>query len=164
MPELQAMLRSLLAERFQLHIRRTAKEALVYVLTVDRGGVKMTRHDPQNGGDTYLETKLPAPLHIKMTATASPIAYFALRLRPFVDRPIVDRTGLTGGFDFTLAFTMEPPPGMREGAPHHQGNPVDFSGPTIFQAVRREMGLQMEPAKDSIEAIAIERAEALTEN
>ena len=57
-----------------MQLRTSSKQASVYVLSVDKDGAKMTRHDPQNGGDTYIEGRTTAPLHVKMTATASSMA------------------------------------------------------------------------------------------
>jgi uncharacterized protein (TIGR03435 family) len=44
------------------------------------------------------------------------MAYFAFRLQERLDRPVVDQTNLKGGYDFTLAYTMDRPPGLAEGA------------------------------------------------
>jgi uncharacterized protein (TIGR03435 family) len=84
---------------------------------------------------------------VKFLRTAASIEQFAAYLGYFLDRPTIDRTGLKGGYDFTLAFTLEPPSSMRDGAIIHGGRAVDFPGPTLFEAVRQQLGLRLEPAK-----------------
>ncbi len=99
------------------------------------------------------------PLHIKLNATAATMGYLARSLRPYINRPIADQTGLSSGYDFTLAFTMEPPESMHAGTLGHDGTPIDFSGPRISEAVRQQLGLRLEPGKGPLEVITITRAE-----
>jgi uncharacterized protein (TIGR03435 family) len=157
--ELRGMLRTLLAERFQLQVRREAKQFSVYLLTVDRGGLKMTPHEARIGGDALIIPSVERPLHIKIKATAATMEYLARSLRPYIDRPVADHTGLTGGYDFSLAFTMEPPESMHEGMLGHDGKPIDFSGPKISDALRQQLGLRLEPGKGPLDVFVIERAE-----
>jgi uncharacterized protein (TIGR03435 family) len=56
------------------------------------------------------------------------MAYFAFRLQERLDRPVVDQTNLKGGYDFTLAYTMDRPPGLAEDALIN-GKTLDSSGP-----------------------------------
>ena len=81
---------------------------------------------------------------------------FAYRMGYLLDRPMIDRTGLTGSYDFTLTYTMEPPDSMRPGMSGHDGRPIDFSGPTIFAALPKQMGLRLESAKAPVETMLIE--------
>jgi uncharacterized protein (TIGR03435 family) len=148
-----------LAERFQLEVRRETRQFPVYLLTVDRDGPKMTPHDAHIGGDASIMPTVERPLHIKIKATAATMEYLARSLRPYIDRPIADHTGLTAGYDFTLAFTMEPPESMHEGMLGHDGKPIDFSGPRISEAFRQQLGLRLEPGKGPLEVVTIERAE-----
>ena len=90
------------------------------------------------------------------------LTHYLSRLPP-VGAPVVDRTGLTGAFDFELAYTREPPPGMPENALIN-GQPVDTSGPTIFEAMRRQLGLKLESQKGPVEIIVVDHAEKPTEN
>ena len=118
----------------------------------------MTRHDPIDGGEPLLQAGATRPLHIKVAATASSMDYFATRLRPFIDRPISNQTGLPGAYDFELTFTMQPPASMMEGMSHN-GTMIDFSGPSIFKAVSQQLGLRLEPGRAEIQTIVVERAE-----
>ena len=163
MEDLNAMLRNLLADRFGLQVRREPRMESVYLMTIGPEGPKMTPHEPKTGGVPSLLTKVQRPLHIEVNATASRLSTLATRLRPFLDRPVADRTGLSGSYDFDFAFTMQPPDSMREGAIGHDGMPIDFSGPTIFKAVR-ELGLRLDPGKIPLESVIIAGVQHPTDN
>jgi uncharacterized protein (TIGR03435 family) len=83
----------------------------------------------------------------------------------FLERPVIDLTGLTGAYDFTLYWVAEYPmmrvapkaPAAEEAIP----DPV----PTIFQAIQDQLGLRLDPRKARIEILVIDRAEKIpTEN
>jgi len=158
-PELRAMLRNLLVERFRLELRTDTKDMPVYVLSVDKGGPKLTPHDAANAGEAVVDLKTVAPLHLKVTGTSASMELFAYRMGYLLDRPMVDRTGIKGDYDFSFEYTMEAPDSMHEGIVGHNGQPIDFSGPTIFAALRKEMGLRLEAGKGPVEALLITRAE-----
>jgi uncharacterized protein (TIGR03435 family) len=157
--EFREMLRNLLAERFHLQFRKEKKDLPVYLLTVDNSGPKLTPHDAQIGDDTRLERSPGLPLHIKVNAVSASMARFAWYMGSYLDRPMLDQTGLRGDYDFSLAYTMEPPATMQEGMLGHDGKPIDFSGPTIYQALRQQMGLRLEAGKGSVETMLIDHAE-----
>ena len=79
----------------------------------------------------------------KMHATFAPMDFFAWRLLLIMDRPVVDRTGLKGGYDFDLSFLPDLPPGFPEGGLIN-GSPVDTSLPNIFAAVKEQLGLRLD--------------------
>ena len=100
-------------------------------------------------------------------AKFAPMDYFAWRLTLMLDRPVIDQTQLKGGYDFDLAFTPErvlggpaPPEGtLRTPAPID-----DTAGPTIFEAVRQQLGLKLERQKGPVEIMVIDHAEKPVEN
>jgi uncharacterized protein (TIGR03435 family) len=59
--------------------------------------------------------------------TSVTMDYFAYGLGTFMDRPVIDQTGIKGGYNFALAYTMDLPPGVSEGAMVN-GAPLDTSG------------------------------------
>jgi uncharacterized protein (TIGR03435 family) len=142
--ELHMMLQNLLKERFRLQFHHETKELPVYVLSIntseDKSGPRMTPHQPQNAGDTWIDQSLEGVVHVKMSARFTPMDYFAWRLGQVLDRPVLDRTNLKGGYDFELTYTRELPPDIPEGALIN-GNPIDTGGPTIFAALKRQLGL-----------------------
>jgi uncharacterized protein (TIGR03435 family) len=161
--ELHVMLQNLLAERFHLKFHRDTKELPVYVLSVDKGGHKLTPHDAASAGDPWIDQSVNRVVQVKMTARFTPMEYFVWRLGQVLDRPVVDRTELRGGFDFDLAYTRELPPGLKEGA-FLNGEPIDTSGPTIFAALKQQLGLKLEPQKGPVGILVIDHVEKPVEN
>jgi uncharacterized protein (TIGR03435 family) len=98
-----------------------------------------------------------------MKATSAPMEYFAFRLAERMDRPVIDQTGIKGGYDFDLAYTMELPPGIPENAMVN-GSPIDTSGPTIYEALRQQLGLRLDAKKAPAQVIVIDHLEKPTEN
>ena len=170
----QHMLQTLLADRFKLTIRREISELPVYSLVVAKNGPKIKQ---ANAGDTY-----PNGLHdregnargsgatmigvnagaLTLTGQAVPIANLISLLARYVDRPILDKTGLTGNFDFYIQFTtnqgaLQPTGGdasTRESAP-----PTDSNAPYLLTAVQEQLGLKLESGKGPAEVIVIDHVE-----
>jgi uncharacterized protein (TIGR03435 family) len=98
------------------------------------------------------------------------MAEFAGRmLTPYIDRPIVDKTGLTGRYDIRLEFsTGNAPAGMAilNGVPVADlpNPPDDSSAPSIFTALQGQLGLKLSPDRGPVEALVIDRAERPSEN
>jgi uncharacterized protein (TIGR03435 family) len=84
------------------------------------------------------------------------MAILAQDLINMVGRPVIDRTGLTGRYDFTLKWT--PAPGI--GGP--SGPPVDPDAPSIFTAVQEQLGLKLESARGPVEVVVVDRLEKPT--
>jgi uncharacterized protein (TIGR03435 family) len=147
--ELHVMLQNLLKERFKLQMHSETKEHPVYVLTVDKGGLKMKPHEIGTANDPWIDQPGVGKLNAKFT----PMDYFAWRLSMILDRPVLDRTELKGGYDFDLSWTPDLPSGLPEGAP------VDTSGPTIFAALPKQLGLKLEPQRGPVEIMVIDHAE-----
>jgi uncharacterized protein (TIGR03435 family) len=161
--ELHVMLMNLLVERMQLKFHREKKEMPMYALTVGKGGHKLTPHEAANAGEPWIDQIQAKFLHIKMNATYAPVDYFAFRLSQLMDRPVVDLTNLHGGYDFTLEYTRELPPGFPEGGKINGEDP-DTSGPTIFEAVRQQLGLDLKAQKGPVDVIVIDHAEKPSAN
>ena len=161
--ELHAMLIDLLTERFHLRYHKEKKEMPVYALVVDKGGVKMTRHEAANAGEPWIDTNISGMVRVKLKAISAPMDYVAFRLAQMLDRPVVDLTGLRGGYDFTLDYTRELPPGVPENALLN-GAPIDTSGPTIFAAARQQLGLELKAQKGFADVIVIDHVEKPSEN
>lgn len=155
--ELHIMLQNLLTERFRLKFHRETKELPLYALTVDKGGPKMTPHEAQSAGDPWIDQTIEQVVRVKLSALFVPMSYLAWRLGQLTDRPVSDQTNLKGGYDFTLNYTRELPPGIREGALLN-GAPIDTSGPNLFEALRRELGLRLDPQKGPVEVLVIDSA------
>ncbi len=161
--ELHVMLMNLLVDRLHLKFHREKKEMAVYALTVDKGGPKLTAHEASNAGEPWIDVGQAIPLHITMKATFSPMDYFAFRLSQLMDRPVVDLTGLKGGYDFTLSYTRELPLGFPEGG-RINGEAPDTSGPSVYDALRTQLGLQLKAQKSPVDVIVIDHAEKPSAN
>ncbi len=87
--------------------------------------------------------------------------YVAFRLGQLLDLPVVDQTKLKGGYDFKLAYTRELPPGISPDA-QINGEAIDTSGPSIFEAMRQQLGLRLEKTRGQVE-ILVNRSRRKTE-
>jgi uncharacterized protein (TIGR03435 family) len=83
-------------------------------------------------------------------------------LSPFVQRVVLDRTGLAGNFDFDLTFTPNqmPPGPPPPGAPPLP--PIDPNGPSIFTALQEQLGLKLDSQRGQVEVLVIDRVERPT--
>ena len=132
-------------------------------MTVDKSGPKLEPHEAQSAGDPWIDVTQEKFLHQQWHGKFVPMDYFAWRLAQILDRPVVDMTRLKGGYDFDLVFTRELPPGLPENA-RINGEPVDTSGPSIFEAMQKQLGLKLERQKGPVEILVIDRAEKAVEN
>lgn len=144
--QFQHMLQALLADRFQLRIRREPREVSAFALIVARGGPKMMPAKPgQTGNDMSANNT-----HLK--ATNVTMEGFAKRLSRDRDigKLVVDKTALTGRYDFELDWA--------------RAQQESDDRPGIFTALQEQLGLKLESAKVSVEAVVIDRAEKPSEN
>jgi len=163
MEELHLMMRNLLADRFHLRFHWETKEMSMYALTVDKSGSRLTPHNAANAGDPWIEQTRVMPFHAKWIATFASMDLFAFRLSAIMDRPVIDQTGLKGDYDFTLTYTMDLPPNIPPNALLN-GQPIDTTGPTIFQALQQQLGLRLEPRKGPVPVMVIDHVEKPGEN
>jgi uncharacterized protein (TIGR03435 family) len=161
--EFHLMTRTLLAERFHLKFHLETKELPLYALVVDAGGAKLALHDAANSGEPWIEQGSDMPFHARWTATCSSMELFAFRLASVLDRPVIDQTGLKAEYDFKLTYTIDLPPNFPENAVLN-GKPIDTSGPSIFQAVKQQLGLRLDPRKGPVQVMVIDHVEKPSEN
>jgi len=160
------MVQSLLAERFQLKLRREIKEMPVYVLTVGKNGLKLPKakvnenacsdeaatvqcHRFSRGGP-------PSGLH----GDAVDMLDVARFLANWTDKPVIDKTGLTALYNVQTEgwrpINLAPTPGASEGI-------SEVDRPSLF-AVFEHLGLKLEPGKAAVEVFTIENVERPSEN
>ena len=161
--ELHAMLVNLLVDQLKLRFHREKKELPIYALTVDKGNPrKLTPHPATSSGDPWIEVEQdPQPgafLRNTWHGKFSPMEYLAFRLGQMLDRPVVDQTNLKGEYDFDLSFTRDLPPNIQPGA-QLNGVEIDTSGPRIFEALQKQLGLKLEKQRGEVEIIVIDHAE-----
>ncbi len=104
----------------------------------------------------------------EMTVTSGDMQMFANVLSRFTGRPVVNKTDLTGKYDFTLKWTPdETDAPMMPGQSRPEGAApaiADASGPSIFTAVQDQLGLKLEAQKNSMEVLVIQHVERPSEN
>ena len=93
------------------------------------------------------------------------MARIAQVLTQSVGRPVIDKTGLTGYYDFALQWMPQPGSGMPfqlAGAPPAAPPAAEPDGPNLFTAVQEQLGLKLESARGPVEVIVIDRLEKPT--
>ena len=159
--QLRALIKSMLADRFQLTVHTEKKDLPAYAIVVGNNGPKLTRNDTNPNGLPSLLFKglgrLPA-------VNASMDDFARVMQQAVLDRPVVNRTNLQGRFDFTLNWTPDESQfrsmGVRVPPP-----PVDGSGPPgLFTAVQEQLGLRIESTNAPADVIVIDRVERPSEN
>ena len=165
----QRMLQALLADRFALKVRNVTKEGSVYLLVVGKNGSKMqdakpsAAHQlagPDSGGITgVIALDRGSGGGTKAMATSVNIPYLARYLSQVLRRPVLDKTGLTGIYDFTLDFV--PDVGATPVSTGSDDNtlPADPDGAPIFTAIQQQLGLKLDPGKGPVETLVIDHVE-----
>jgi bla regulator protein BlaR1 len=175
--ERDQMFQTLLADQFKVALHRENKLLPAQVLVIAKNGPKI---QPAKPGDTYPDGAkgldgLPAGAHKfvaapdGVTVQALPLSLIAEHLAMHLNQPVVDRTGLTGDYDFTLKFSPE-------GAmPDHkevirgketmmQVRSVDARNTALLTAIEEQLGLKLEPQTIPLPVLVIDRAEKPTTN
>jgi uncharacterized protein (TIGR03435 family) len=175
--ERQRMLQVLLADRFQLKVHRESRDVPVYALVIAKNGSKLREAHP---GDTY-EKGLKGPdghggaglIFMEgnggpVTGQGVPISNLVHLLSVQLGRPVIDKTALTGIYDFTLKWSPEQSAPMSMGTDGAQPRPdqpqADSSGPSIFTAIQEQLGLKLESQKGPAEMVVIDHVERPSEN
>jgi uncharacterized protein (TIGR03435 family) len=156
--QLRALVRSFLADRFQLTLHRETRELPVYSLIVLPGGPKpaLARNDSNPSG---LPSLLFRGLGVLPAINASLADLAGVLQTAVLDRPVVDRTGLPGRYDFTLTWTPDESQfaglGVRVPPPSGDAN----APPGLFTAVQEQLGIRLDSTRAPVEVVVIDRAE-----
>jgi uncharacterized protein (TIGR03435 family) len=180
---LRSMVQSLLSDRFKLKLSRETKELPVYALMVAKNGPKLIAAKPDDNSFHGIK----GPREIKnpggygqmglmrmgggeLEGHGTPVSSLAYMLSEQLSRTVLDRTGLTGNYDFTLKWAPEPGEEMMLRGPEggnpgpESAPPPETSGPSIFTAIQEQLGLKLESTKGPVEVLVIEHIEKPTEN
>jgi len=159
--QMQERLRNLLIDRFRLAVRRETKDQPIYALVVGKNGPRL-QPSRETGGNNGTSTNMTNGRGTA-TFTAVNMGVLAQQLARRTGRPVVDKTGLTGKYDFKLEWTADVgQPGAVDGRPG--ANASEPAGPTIFTAIQEQLGLRLESQRGPVEVIVIERVEKPSEN
>jgi len=157
--DLHAMFQNLLADRFNLKFHKETREGPVYALTVDKSGLKMKA---DGTGQAMGIPIVPAGIGT-FKGTQVPMQYLSYWLGQqlqYDGRPVVDETGLSVSYDFTLSFAPQLPPNVSS-----DKLPVEMQElPSIFDAVKQQLGLKLEAAKGPVEYFVIDHIDKPSAN
>jgi uncharacterized protein (TIGR03435 family) len=147
-PQLQSLMRKLLVERFGLVSHTEQREIPVYALRVGKGDPKLEKSagDP-NGQPNENDSESGGQRTMRMTNAK--MGELALLLKMFLDRPVVDQTGLTGRYDFALKWTFDETTVPADGS----------AAPSVFTAIQEQLGLKLEPVKTATDVMVIDKIE-----
>lgn len=170
--QVKSMVRSLLADRFELQVSHATKQLPVYALVVLKSGPKLNAAAPSSSKDSGNISSSVHGTVGELVATDASIRSFlgTLARQPeLAGRTVVDETGLQGGFDFKLHWTREDlEPEVNEKADHNVGiantPSAAASGPSLFTALQEQLGLKLESRKGPVDVIVIEHIEKPSEN
>jgi uncharacterized protein (TIGR03435 family) len=150
--QIQEMLQELLASRFDLTFHREKRELSIYAITVAKGGPKLAKSANSSNGLPAQSGSGSGGQQIRKFTNNS-MSDFALGMQAFLDKPVVDETGLAGRYDFVLKWTPDELSTNDPNAP-----------PGIFTAVQEQLGLKLEPTKGPTDVLVIDHVERPMEN
>lgn len=142
--QLKLMLQALLADRFQLSFHRETKEMPIYELVMAKDGPKLKEAEKPGLGVGIGRNQL--------NGKGAPVSILTSTLSDKVERVVLDKTELTGYYEFTLKWSPD-------GAP-----PEERTEPDLFTALQEQLGLRLLPAKGPVEILVVDRAERPTRN
>jgi uncharacterized protein (TIGR03435 family) len=171
--QVSVMWQNLLAERFGLTVHHESREFAVEELVIGKGGSKLkdTVEDltalPSPGPPQIKKGELVSPGAVvtiyptgmaHTMARAQPISYLTANLSSQLNHPVLDKTGLTGKYDFSLDFKLtgfQLPPG----AASPPGGGGDEPGPDMGAAVQQQLGLRLVPGRANIDVVIVDKVE-----
>jgi uncharacterized protein (TIGR03435 family) len=176
--ERHAMMRALLEDRFKLRVHREMRQMRAYALTVARDGRLGPNLVPSKFDcETYLAQRrvggaAQAPVDasgrswclapidhrrpgVEIMRMAGPVKLLMQRVQPYVDRPVVDATGLSGNVEWVLTFAWRPnAPALEPNAP--------ADAPEIFTALQEQLGLKLQARQAPVEVLVVDSVELPT--
>ena len=136
------MFQKLLATRFKLAFHHASRELPVYAVVLAKDGPRLTRTDRKPSDNTGFSYSS----QIVLTVRNSSIADFADGMQDvFMDKPVVDRTGLNDRYDFVLKWTPDEAPAADPNAP-----------PDLFTAIQEQLGLKLVSTKAPVKVFVID--------
>jgi uncharacterized protein (TIGR03435 family) len=159
------MLRGLLVDQFELKTHTENREVTVYALSLGDGKPKLTKADPSDRSECRPDGNAPKPfptISTMVNCKNITMAEFARNLEQatgFFDHPIVDATGLEGGWSFLIGWSSQraqqaPTPNQPAGTIGQASDPT--VGISAYEAVEKELGLKLVKQKRSIPVIVVD--------
>jgi uncharacterized protein (TIGR03435 family) len=164
--EQMSMLRELLADRFKLTFHREQREFSVYTLTAAKNGLKLK--ESTSTLDSFPAGPPPLIFIISSQTIQLPGRYATMDelasvfQRAMLDRPVIDKTGLSGRYDFDLEFT--PDETEFGGAFAGRASADKSEKPGLSTALQEQLGLKLESTKGPVDVLAIDHVEEPSPN
>ena len=156
--QIKSMMRKLLTERFGLTLHRENKELNAYTLNVGKTGPKLSVNN-SGGNLPGFGGRGPGSIGVNNSTMAQFAGFLQARI---VDRPVVDKTGLPGKYDFTLTWR---PDQLGPTPPNAPPPPADLeSRPDIYTAMQEQLGLRFQAEKTAVEVLVIDKASKPSDN
>ncbi len=140
-------LKALLADRFSLKVHEETREASAYILLPAKSGPKLVANS--TGVEPGINTSKGLG-RARMKGAREPIAVLASNLANQTGRYVIDRTGLTGFWDWTLEWDPDPN--------------ADSQLPSLFTALQEQLGLRLEGQKGPVPMLVIDSVEKPSDN
>jgi uncharacterized protein (TIGR03435 family) len=148
--QMRLMAQTLLADRFKLKFRRESKVLSAYVISVGKSAPKLS---PAKDGETHFLRVTPQmgadhkPVSFRVDATRFTLTQFGETFARVLGSPIVDQTGLTGDFDFTVDLTPD------------ESRPSPMDPALLIGAMRDQLGLKVTSQKAPVDFLVIDNVE-----
>jgi uncharacterized protein (TIGR03435 family) len=153
--DLHTMYQNLLIDRLGLKFHMETREGNIYALTVDKAGLKMKPNlTPQ---DFNIPVNYGPEGVIGKRVPMNYLAWFLGQALQNDERPVVDETGLKGNYDWTLSFAPVLPPGA-------VANAEASDRPSLFDAVRDQLGLKLQAQRGPVQYFVIDHVEKPSPN
>lgn len=178
--QFRLMMQSLLAERFGLKVHFETRHEKIFALTLvkpGRTGPKLIPHDSGPPCDSTPSTSPDGPYpdrcdvysmlirgdglsRLGSRNTTMDLLADGMPVAAGLGRPVVDRTGLKGRFDFVLEFAAERP----NAGPVDLRPAADPAGPSFITALREQLGLKLDPAEGPVRTLVVDHVERPSDN
>ena len=159
--QVRLMMRAMLADRFHLELHTETREERTYALEVAKGGVKIKEVDPPvPPAKSRPVEAVMSDDHGRMIGNKSTMADLASTLVVFLKRPVADRTGLKGYYDFDVKWSA---PETSDGQPHAPGFGVEGVG-LLMSALQQQFGLHLTSATGPVQYWVVDHVERPTSN
>jgi uncharacterized protein (TIGR03435 family) len=158
--EQMSMLRNLLTDRFKLTFHREPREFSIYQLELSKGGSKLKETAAPNDPPT-VGPGVVYPQRIVLpgrNATTGDLA--SLLQRAILDRPVVDKTGLSGRYDFDLEWA----PDETQFGGDVPSAAADAPSAPLFSAIQQQLGLRLVATRGPVDALIVDKAERPSAN
>jgi uncharacterized protein (TIGR03435 family) len=144
----RALMAAMLEDRFHLKLHEVTKNLPVYDLIVARGGPRFSERVDHGVEAPHVEVR-----RTEYRATDTSILGLSYFLEEIVERTVIDKTGMTGSYDFHLQWT-----------PDQTSAPDSDTPPSIFTALQEQLGLKLQSSMGPVKTLFVDHVERPSEN